>query len=185
MADMLLELFGEHFRRQYLLYIIELLHGEDRYLYVGQTGDRRYTTARPAFRRLAAHFEDGSSTQNQVYSFIGDKILKLKRADNASAFTTGSKQAIEDYLASSKVRMYVYVLEPFPPAITHEEHAQKRSKVELFEKQVIGMFLRNKTVLMNKELNTASASSCPYPHALVKIKSDFDFSQKGASNVKR
>ena len=83
MADMVLELLGEHFRRQYLLYIIKISHGEDEYFYVGQTGDNRYTTARPAFRRLAGHFEDsGQSTQNQIYRYIACDILKIEEASN-------------------------------------------------------------------------------------------------------
>ena len=76
-----LKLEGQHFKRQYLLYIIEITHGNDKHYYVGQTGDHNYTTARPAFRRLAGHLEDlGGSTQNQIYRFIAEIVLEFSEA---------------------------------------------------------------------------------------------------------
>ena len=175
MADMVLELLGEHFRRQYLLYIIKICHGEDEYFYVGQTGDNRYITARPAFRRLAGHFEDsGQSTQNQIYRYIACNILKIERASNKQcAFTLETKQAVEDYLVNSVVKMYVYSLQPFSPA-KHEEHLQKVRNTTLLEKQVIGAFLQNNRQLANKNLATPSTdATCPYPKAFEQIKQDF------------
>ena len=42
MVEMILTLEGKHFQRQYLLYIVEIIHGNDKYYYVGQTGDNNY-----------------------------------------------------------------------------------------------------------------------------------------------
>jgi len=179
MADMVLELLGKHFRRQYLLYIIEISHGDDEYFYVGQTGDNKYITARPAFRRLAAHFEDqGRSTQNQIYRYIAADILKIEEARNKqSAFTPQTKQAVEDYLVNSVVRMYVYSLEPFSSTATHEKHLQKVRKATLLEKQVIDAFLQHNRKLVNKDLiRPPIGASCPYPGALEQIKQDFGVS---------
>ena len=50
MPDICIELPGAQFRRAYLLYVIEICHEQERYFYVGQTGDNNYLTARPAFR---------------------------------------------------------------------------------------------------------------------------------------
>ena len=58
MPDLLIELPGTHFRRAYLLYAIEICHNQDRYFYIGQTGDNNYITARPPIRRLSGHLED-------------------------------------------------------------------------------------------------------------------------------
>ncbi len=179
MADMVLELLGEHFRRQYLLYIIEISHGDDEYFYVGQTGDNRYITARPAFRRLAGHFEDsGQSTQNQIYRYIACGILKIEEASNKqSAFSPGTKQAVEDYLVDSVVKMYAYSLEPFSSRATHEEHLQKVRNTTLLEKQVIDAFLQNNRQLVNKDWATTRVrATCPYPKALEQIKQDFSLS---------
>ncbi|MBT9131846.1 MAG: hypothetical protein DDT33_00347 [Firmicutes bacterium] len=179
MADMSLELLGEHFRRQYLLYIIEISHGDDKYFYVGQTGDNRYTTARPAFRRLAGHFEDGGqSTQNQIYRYIAADVLKIEEARNKqSAFTSQTKQAVEYYLVNSVVKMHAYSLEPFSSKATHEKHLQKVRKVTLLEKQVIAAFLQHNRRLVNKKLVILpTGDSCPYPQALEQIKQDFSLS---------
>lgn len=93
MPDLLLELQGEQFRRAYLLYIVEICHGKEKYYYVGQTGDNRYITARPAFRRLAAHFEDtGNSTQNQVYRYIVGTILGILEPDHKKALSIAVKE---------------------------------------------------------------------------------------------
>lgn len=177
MANILLELSGKHFQRQYLLYIIRLSHGDDTYFYIGQTGDNNYVTARPAFRRLAAHFEEGGrSTQNQVYRYIGREILKIKEAENRnSVFSEQTKQSIEEYLVESIVRMHAYALEPFSAKSTDEEHSQKRRKATELEKHVIYTFHKNNKRLMNKTKSSlTSDANCPYPKVLEQIRYDFD-----------
>lgn len=174
MADMVLELQGKHFRRQYLLYIIELSHGSDKYFYVGQTGDSRYITARPAFRRLAAHFEDSQSTQNQVYYYISYDILGFEQTQGKkSAFTPEAKQEVENYLVDSTIKMHVYSLEPFLPLATPQEHSEKRRKVTLLEKHVIDAFVKSRKGLMNKKLTMPSSPTCPYPDVFKRIIDDF------------
>ncbi len=67
MPKITITLDGRVFRRQYLIYVIELINGSEKYFYVGQTGDRKYTTARPPVRRFMGHLEDiGTSTPSKV-----------------------------------------------------------------------------------------------------------------------
>ena len=178
-ADMILNLEGQHFRRQYLVYVIEINHGNDYHYYIGQTGDNHATTARPAFRRLAGHLEDrGRSKQNQVYRYLAERVLNYSEASNKTEnFNEEIKQAVEDYLVHSTIRMYVYSLQEFPLKIEHEDHLANVRKVRLFEKMVIELFKTNRKNIGNKIISKPpQGTECPYPEILERIKRDFQFS---------
>lgn len=173
MSDLQLELPGAHFRRAYLLYIIEICHNQDEYFYIGQTGDNNYITARPAFRRLSGHLEDtGQSTQNQVYRYIAVEVLGHVEAKRKEAFTEEVKRAVEDYLVTSTVRMHIYWVNPFDPAVGRSAHLTTVRKVALLERSVIEAFLNSGKSLMNR-MRTPPLGLCPYPELLARIKSDF------------
>lgn len=173
---MILTLEGQHFRRQYLLYIVEIVHGNDRHYYIGQTGDQHYVTARPAFRRLAGHMDEGgSSTENQVYRYLAAKVLKIKAAENnCKSFNEEIKQAVEDYLVHSTVKMHVYSLQEFPPGIEREAHKENVRKVRHFEKIIMELFKKNQKNIGNKKISKPPRGiECPYPEILQRIKDDF------------
>ena len=180
MAEMILTLEGKHFQRQYLLYILEITHGNDKYYYVGQTGDNKYTTARPAFRRLAVHLEDvGRSTQNQIYRYLAVEVLDISEAARKdSTFDEKIKQAVEDYLVGSTVKMYVYPLQPFIPGIEHSQHLKIVRKVTLFEKIVINLLLAHSKTIANKIVTPPPrGAECPYPQVLNQIVNSFNLNQ--------
>jgi hypothetical protein len=53
------------------IYLFEILHGNEKYFYVGMTGDNFYPSARSAFHRLSGHFDlAGNSTQNQLLTAL-------------------------------------------------------------------------------------------------------------------
>lgn len=172
---MVFELKGEHFKRRYLLYIVELSHKGNQYFYVGQTGDTRVITARPVFRRLAAHLEDRKSTQNQLYQYVAHDILRFPEDEGKKiAFTERAKQAVEEYLVKSNIKMYAYHLESFLPTTT-EEHKKKRRKSQKIEKQAIAVFRKNGRRLMNKKQTpSAPCADCPYPEVLKRVVTDFN-----------
>lgn len=64
------------------IYLFELKVKNEKYFYVGMTGDNFYPSARSAIHRLSGHFEKSiSSTQNQVNTALknirgkGEKII--------------------------------------------------------------------------------------------------------------
>jgi len=176
MADMILTLEGQHFKRQYLLYIIEIIHGNDLHYYIGQTGDHNYITARPAFRRLAGHLEDvGRSTQNQIYRYLAVQVLGFPEAGNKDAnFNESIKQAVEDFLVTSTIRMHVYSLQEFVPGIEHEKHLNIVNKVTLFEQMVINLFRNHQRKIANKKIKSLPKDTeCPYPEIFRRIQEDF------------
>ena len=175
MADMVFGLTGELFRRWYLLYVVELSHDSNQYFYVGQTGDRKAKTARPVFRRLAAHLEDRRSTQNQVYQYVAHEILGFPEDEGKKrAFTEEARRAIEEYLVKSNIKMHAYYLELFISTITQGKHEENRRKSEKIEEQVIDIFHKNGKELMNrKSTPPASLNDCPYPEVLKRVVIDF------------
>ena len=174
MSDLKIELKGEQFRRAYLLYVIKVAHNErGDFYYVGQTGDNRYTTARPAFRRLSGHMEDtGQSTQNQVYRYIATKVLGHEEAEEKKALTEDVKQSVEDFLVGSTVQMHIYQAEGFSPGVHHEKHLEIVRRVTQLERHVIRAFIDSERTLMNKKV-TRPKGDCPYPRVLRHIRSDF------------
>lgn len=173
MPDICIELPGAQFRRAYLLYVIEICHERERYFYVGQTGDNRYITARPAFRRLSGHLDDtGRSTQNQVYRYIATEILRYKEASRKAVFSEKVKQDVEDFLVDSTVRMHIYRVRPFEPGVTNADHLTVVKTVSLLEKYVIAVFRASGRPLMNRMISKP-VEACPYPELLARIKSDF------------
>lgn len=173
MPDFSIELTGEQFRRAYLLYVIEICHNKDRYYYIGQTGDKNYITARPAFRRLSGHLEDrGESTQNQVYRYVATKVLGYGEAENREAFHEKIKQAVEGFLVGSNVRMHIYKAHPFDPAISHSDHLTNVRKISLLERHVIRAFTNSGKSLINKT-TIEPTEPCPHPRLLARIKLEF------------
>jgi hypothetical protein len=154
---------------------VEIIHDNDEFYYVGQTGDNRDTTARPAFRRLAGHMEDlGTSTQNQIYRFLAVDVLNFSEARQKKRFDDEVKQAVEDFLANSTVKMYVYHLQPFQPGIEHVQHLAVVRKVTNFERMVIDLLSINSKKIANKKLKKIKkTTACPYPDALDQIIADF------------
>jgi hypothetical protein len=169
-----LELSGEHFKRQYLLYIIELSHKGSSHYYVGQTGDTKEITARPVFRRLAAHLEDRKSTQNQVYQYISHILLKCPKEEGKKiAFSENTRVRVEEFLLESTITFNAYHLQPFKKT-TRENHNIARRKTLVIENLVIKLLLNNqKTVINIKPPTNVDFADCPYPLVLQQVARDF------------
>lgn len=176
MAEITLMLEGKHFKRQYLLYIVEVIHGKDRYYYIGQTGDNNYTTARPAFRRLSGHLEDiGQSTQNQVYRYLAVEVLGISEANRRDlAFNKKIKQSVEDYLVNSTIKMHIYSLQSFVSSIGRSQHRNIVKKVVSFERIIIQLFLASSKIIINKKrIKSKENAEGYYQKALDEIVADF------------
>lgn len=152
---------GKQFEKNYLIYIIKISHSKKgNFYYIGQTGDRHYRTARPAFRRLAGHLSDiGQSTENQVYRQIAEKILEQKIEKNKK-FNDNVKNKVSDFLIDSKINMKVFPIIKFDPKIDQEKHIENRRYVENIEKILIEKMVNknglerilNKRILKSKSL---------------------------------
>lgn len=131
---------GTHFERDYLVYVIRVIPDRETPLfYVGQTGDRNYQTARPAFSRLAGHFSDaGYSTQNQVYKAIASQILGYT-LPTRRAFSEEIKSAVGGYLVHCDILMDAFPVCHFNAEDTKGQHKTKVAFSERVEQHVIAL----------------------------------------------
>lgn len=139
-----IELKGNVFKKAYLVYIVEITSNNyGKYFYIGQTGDRNYPTARPAFRRLAGHFSDqGYSTENQIYRQIAVKILGFESAKEKKTFTEEVKEAVSEFIINSKIEMHVFPIAKFSSNITPDKHKEKRRFTEKIENELINHLIK-------------------------------------------
>ena len=136
----------EQLKSMYSVYVIILNNEADTYFYVGQTGDRKHISARSPFYRLTGHLDkQESSTQNQVYKGIVEKILKIKYDEN-------THENVEKYLSNLKLKMYTFPIFDFQYNISKEEHSKKRKHVEDIEKILLEEFVKKfgKDRIINK-----------------------------------
>jgi hypothetical protein len=151
-----IEIDGRQFKTAYLVYIVKLTsqtHGD--FYYVGQTGDRHYMTARPAFRRLAGHLSDqGHSTENQIYRQIAVKILRIDTASAKRPFNQQTKDAVSDFLSNCKIEMFVHPLVNFLSTSDLDSHKSNRQLTEKVENELINYFIKQVGMerLLNKKL---------------------------------
>ena len=154
-----IEIDGKQFNSAYIVYVVKLTsnsHGE--YFYVGQTGDRHYKTARPAFRRLAGHLSDqGYSTENQIYRQIAVKILEIDKAKEKRTFDNDIKDAVTKFLTNSKIEMYVHPLATFSSNSDEKKHIENRIMVEKIENELINYFIKHYGInkILNKKFKVA------------------------------
>jgi len=148
------------FKQSYLIYIIEVVHDVlGTYYYVGQTGDRNHHTARPAFRRLGAHFSDqGHSTENQLYRAIVKKILKVEDYEKGK-FENSVKYAVTEFLMPSTISMHAFPIREFSINSSTEDHSLNRKHVEDLENSII--FKMRQRFTEERILNKKSAKDLP------------------------
>lgn len=171
-----LHLEGIHFKRWYLIYIIELQAQGHRYFYIGQTGDNYHLTTRPAFRRLSGHFQDiSSSTQNQLYRFIVKNLVSPKGL--AKKLTEDIRMKAEDILETSRIIMHVYPLIDFNPGeIDIFQHRENNKLVKEFEKHVVRLFrehMTNDYIINKQDYEPQISMSKLFPDAWEQVKLDF------------
>lgn len=145
---------GQQFKKAYLVYVVKLItENRGTFYYIGQTGDRNYATARPAFRRLAGHFSDqGNSTENQVYRQIAVKILGIESASARQAFTQDTKDKVADFLSKCKIEMFVHPIGEF--LANDKKHQEKRKLAEKIEQELMNYFVTQvgEEYLFNKKI---------------------------------
>lgn len=178
MESFKIEIEGQQFTSNYLVYVVIINSSEyGKLYYVGQTGDRNHLTARPAFRRLAAHFDDqGRSTQNQIYRAIAVQILGIKDAkSNKIVFDKDTKIKVASMLSKSKIQMNVFPVAKFENETTKEEHDINRKFSEKIEDELMSYMIQNGFTLLNLRLPKTFKSI--FDSTTLKIIQDMDFNQ--------
>jgi hypothetical protein len=139
----------EQLKSMYSIYVIVLKNGLNKYFYIGQTGDRKHISARSPFLRLTGHLDkQESSTQNQIYKGIMEKILKIKYDDK-------TYENVEKYFSELYLTMYSFPIYNFQYNASSNEHMEKRRKVEDIENILINEFTKKygKENILNKKFS--------------------------------
>lgn len=147
-----INIVGEQFRRNYLIYCIIIISEAGKFLYIGQTGNNNYKTARPAFRRLAGHFNDsGGATDNQIYRYIAFRILNHPLPQKKyEKFSNTIKTEVEKFLIDSTIKMKAYPVYDFD-SITESQHDGFNKRIKKIEKAMI-YDLQNQQVALNLKM---------------------------------
>jgi len=148
---------SEMLKSSYSVYVIVLNNNNNKFFYVGQTGDRHSISARPPLLRLMGHLEkQKTSTQNQIYRGIVEKILNIQ-------YDSDVYEKVEEYLKSATLEMYIFPIYEFDYAIKKADHSKYVKNVETIENQVINIFVGKygSPKLLNKKIvaNTTQISN--------------------------
>lgn len=129
----------------YFVYAVEIKYKGKKYLYIGQTGDNNYHTARAPFYRISGHFADGASTENQVVKYLKSKILQNQDIDKAN---------LEKALLKTEINYNFWVIENFDYA-DKAGHERGRKMSQMVEQWLIFHLQDNKriTVLNERAVN--------------------------------
>ncbi|MGV0938798.1 hypothetical protein [Empedobacter falsenii] len=116
---------GEWFENAYYVYVVVICYQNEKYYYVGMTGDRKHIMARSPFYRMSGHFQLNNSTQNQIIKGI-ERVLGVKGSNN-------------EVLKTMNFTYYAWKTNDFSPDITSELHHTNRVIAEKIESQLIKM----------------------------------------------
>jgi len=165
---------GNQLKSIYAVYVIELTHQNEKYYYIGQTGDAHYIAARPPFSRISGHLENTKrSTQNQIYKFIINKLDIHSPAD-VSDYTREDKARVETFLSESHITMHIYPLIEFNHMLAEDEHKNRRQHVLEFEKHVIHLFQKADKNLINRSRHLPrQTGGAIFPEKYEAVKTDF------------
>jgi hypothetical protein len=151
---------AECFRCAYTVYIIEIKHNQNgSFYYIGQTGDKKYKSARAPFYRLAGHLnEQNKSTENQVYKGIVYKILKMDWSNENKEFI---KNKVNEYLIQTTIKMSIYQYKDFNSNITIENHQKNVKEINEVENELILKLIElfGQDKILNKKYNNAKTKN--------------------------
>lgn len=136
----------------YYVYVVTIVYKEKTYLYVGQTGDNHYHSARAPLYRIGGHFTKGVSTENQIIKYFKKTVLEN---DNISNYE------LEQELIKSKLNYKFWEIDAFDPTDKREnEHLKKRMRSQAVEHYLIfKLQKKNNITVLNTKVNTEISKS--------------------------
>jgi len=129
----------------YYVYVVTIHYKGKTYLYIGQTGDNNYHTARAPLYRIGGHFAKGTSTENQIIKYFKRTVLKGQEL---------SPYELEQELKSCALEYKFWKVCDYNPKDQKEkEHKAKRMQVQAIEHYLIWHLQQfDKVVVFNKRV---------------------------------
>jgi|25_taG_2_1085351.scaffolds.fasta_scaffold00433_7 hypothetical protein len=140
----------------YYLYVARITYKRQEFVYIGQTGDNNYHSARAPLYRIGGHFAKGTSTENQIIKYFKKTVLNNKEL---TAFE------LEQELRKSSLKYTFFKIDDYSPKDSKEhDHLNKRMRIQAIEHYVI-YALQDKarlTVLNTRTKESYSSSKRAY-----------------------
>jgi len=156
-----LEIPGSFLVPGFSIYVLEIKKEQEKWFYIGMTGDPHYPSARAAFHRISGHLElNRRSTQNQL--MIALKKLDIEDAEDFKKITikmyhypiAGFKKITDKLLNNETVKQ-------LKPTDEYKSYKTVQKKVLELENALI---FRLKDKLLNKTKGlTPKPNEIPYP----------------------
>lgn len=139
------EFSSEWFKSAYYVYVLMVQHKtKGFFFYIGQTGDKKYTSARSPFYRLWGHFNpynSKSGTDNQIIKGLLKYGLIIKEDKQSLRYVIDKAFENNDISFSAK---YFKIFD-----FDNKGHKSKRLEVEMIEKHLIYLFDFNNERVFN------------------------------------
>jgi len=135
----------------YYVYVVEMKTKDKTYLYIGQTGDNNYTTARAPLYRLSGHFVKGQSTENQIIKYLKATVAGEGELNNTQ---------LDNLLTQTRFSYRFWKLDDFDG----KDHEAKRMKAQMVEHYLIYNLQRSKEfeVVNNPAKNEVTAKKLSF-----------------------
>jgi len=148
----------------YYVYVVTIIYNENTYLYIGQTGDNNYHSARAPLYRIGGHFAKGTSTENQIIKYFKETVLAKQEI---GAFE------LEQKLKDSKLNYKFWSICDFDPNDSKEKHTEKRMKAQAVEHYLIFKLQEDKNLTVLNSIVKEEFSKSKQKH----------FDEKGLSAI--
>lgn len=138
----------------YYVYAVRIIYKNKTYIYIGQTGDNHYHSARAPLYRISGHFTKGVSTENQIVKYFKTKILDNKEVGNMD---------LEEAMCQSVIKYTFWQVATFDYG-NSSTHEKSRNISQLIEQWLIFHLqdFKNITLLNGKVKSEITASKKKY-----------------------
>lgn len=139
------------------IYLLEISKGEEKFFYIGMTGDPFYPSARSGFHRLAGHLEKAErSTQNQLWIGLKNEVGVNDVSDFRSLKIKMHHFPVPGFIKWSGQNMHHKSIKANSQSKEYKDYKKLQEKVLELENALIYKFqktLLNKTAYKKSEYN--------------------------------
>lgn len=151
MSSFEIEITKDWLTSAYYVYVVTIVYEKKTYLYIGQTGDNHYHSARAPLYRIGGHFAKGVSTENQIIKYFKNTVLEKDNISN---------HELEQKLIKSKLNYKFWEICAFDGNDLKDVHKDKRMRAQAVEHYLIFKLLQKEDVIvLNSKVNAEISKS--------------------------
>ena len=157
-----LEIPGSFLVPGFCIYVLEIKKGNEKWFYIGMTGDPHYPSARAAFHRISGHLElSKRSTQNQLRIALKEKLGIIDDMDLEKITIKMYHFPIEGFKKLTDKALDDEIVKQLKPTEAYRNYKTIQNKVLDMEN---GLIFELKDKLLNKTKGKKiKQHAIPYP----------------------